>query len=37
VVEQELLTREEIEARMEEVRRKHTGKGRKVKKGKVPW
>ena len=37
VVEQELLTREEIEARMEEVRRKHTKAGRKVKKGKVPW
>ena len=37
VVEQELLTREEIEARMAEVRETHAKAGRKVAKGKVPW
>lgn len=37
VVEQELLTREEIEARMDEVRAKHEKAGRKVARGKIPW
>jgi hypothetical protein len=37
VVEQELLTRTEIDTRMAEVREQHTKAGRKVAKGKVPW
>jgi hypothetical protein len=37
VVEQELLTRAEIEARMAEVRASHARAGRRVSKAKVPW
>ena len=37
LVEQEVLTREEIEARMAEVRARHEKGGRKTKKEKVPW
>lgn len=37
VVEQELLTREEVEARMAEVRARHKKTGRKVSKENVPW
>lgn len=37
VVEQELLSRDEIEARMAKVREAHAKAGRKVTKGKVPW
>lgn len=37
VVEQELLTRAEIEARMAEVRTRHQQAGRQVSKAKIPW
>jgi hypothetical protein len=37
LVEQDVLTREEIEARMAEVRAKHEKAGRKAAKGTVPW
>jgi len=37
LVEQEVLTREEIEARMAEVRAKHAKAGRKAAKDKIPW
>ena len=37
VVEQEILTKDEIEARMREVREKHIKAGRKVAKAGVPW
>jgi hypothetical protein len=37
VVEQEILTREEIEARMAEVRARLEESGRKASKAKVPW
>ena len=37
VVEQEIVTREEIEARMAEVRARHEKAGRKAAKDKVPW
>jgi nitrile hydratase subunit beta len=37
LVEQEVLSRAEIEARMAEVRAKHTKAGRKVAKETVPW
>jgi hypothetical protein len=37
LVEQEVLTREEIEARMAEVRAKHAAAGRKVAKDKISW
>jgi hypothetical protein len=37
IVEQEIATRDEIEARMGQVRDKHAKAGRKVAKGTVPW
>jgi hypothetical protein len=37
LVEQEVLTREEIEARMAEVRARHAKAGRKAAKDKIPW
>ena len=37
VVEQEILTRDEVEARMAEVRARHEKAGRKVSKVKIPW
>jgi hypothetical protein len=37
VVEQEILTREEVEARMAEVRARQEKAGRKVSKEKIPW
>ena len=37
LVEQEVLTREEIEARMVEVRARHAKAGRKAAKDKIPW
>jgi hypothetical protein len=37
LVEQEVLTREEIEARIAEVRARHEQSGRKAAKGTVPW
>jgi nitrile hydratase beta subunit-like protein len=37
LVEQEVLTREEIEARMAKVRARHEKAGRTISKGKVPW
>ena len=37
VVEQGILTREEVEARMEEVRARYEKAGRKASKEKVPW
>ena len=37
LVEQEVLTREEVEARMAEVRAKHEKAGRKVVKETIPW
>jgi hypothetical protein len=37
LVEQEVLTREEVEARMAEVRARHEKSGRKAKKESVPW
>jgi len=37
LVEQDVLTREEIERRMAEVRQKHQTAGRRVVKAKVPW
>jgi hypothetical protein len=37
VVEQEILTREEVEARMVEVRARQEKAGRKVSKEKIPW
>jgi hypothetical protein len=37
VVEQEILTREEVEARMAEVRARHEKAGRRVSKEKIPW
>jgi hypothetical protein len=37
VVEQELLTREEVEARMAEVRARYEKAGRKVSKENIPW
>ena len=37
IVEQEILTREEIEARMAEVRAKHRDAGRKTGKETIPW
>lgn len=37
VVEQEILSREEIEARMAELAKKHQKSGRKVAGDKVPW
>jgi len=37
LVEQEVLTREEIEARMAEVRARHEKAGRKARKGAIPW
>lgn len=37
VVEQEILTREEVEARMAEIRSRYQKAGRKVSKEKIPW
>jgi hypothetical protein len=37
VVEQELMTRAELEARMAEVRARHAKAGRRVSKAKIPW
>jgi len=37
LVEQEVLTRDEIEARVVEVRAKHEKAGRKAPKARVPW
>ncbi|MFM9938388.1 MAG: hypothetical protein ACKVP7_02680 [Hyphomicrobiaceae bacterium] len=37
VVEQEILTREEVDARVDEVRAKHAKAGRRVAKTTVPW
>lgn len=37
LVEQEVLTAEEIDAKMAEVRARHEAAGRKVAKGAVPW
>ena len=37
LVEQDVLTREEIEAKMAEVRAKHAKAGRKAAKETVPW
>jgi hypothetical protein len=37
IVEQEIVTREEIEARVAEVRERHAEAGRKVARGAVPW
>ncbi|HJU30458.1 MAG TPA: hypothetical protein VJ740_03355 [Hyphomicrobiaceae bacterium] len=37
LVEQEVLTREEIEARMAEIRARHEKAGRKTDNGTVPW
>jgi Nitrile hydratase beta subunit len=37
LVEQEVLTRKEIEARMAEVRARHAKAGRKASKEKIPW
>jgi nitrile hydratase subunit beta len=37
VVEQELMTRAEVEARMAEVRARHEKAGRRVLKAKIPW
>ena len=37
LVEQEVLTRDEIEARVAEVRAKHEEAGRKAPKARVPW
>jgi nitrile hydratase subunit beta len=37
VVEQEILTREEVEARMAAVRERHEKAGRKVSKENIPW
>ena len=37
LVEQEVLTREEVEARMAEVRARHEKAGRKVVKETIPW
>jgi hypothetical protein len=37
VVEQEVLTREEVEARMADVRARYEKAGRKVSKEQIPW
>jgi hypothetical protein len=37
VVEQEILTRDEVEARMTEIRARHEKAGRKVSKEAIPW
>lgn len=37
VVEQGILTREEVEARMAEIGERHAKAGRKVHKGKISW
>lgn len=37
MVEQEILTREEVEARMAEIRARYQKAGRKVSKEKIPW
>src|SRR5512145_1430274 len=37
VVEQEILTRAEVEARMAEIRARHEKAGRKVSKERIPW
>jgi Nitrile hydratase beta subunit len=37
LVEQDVLTREEVEARMAKVRAKHAKAGRKSSKDKIPW
>jgi hypothetical protein len=37
LVEQDVLTREEVEARMAEIRARHEKAGRKASKEKVPW
>jgi hypothetical protein len=37
LVEQEIVTREEIEAHMEVARKRHEQAGRKVAKDRVPW
>jgi len=37
VVEQGILTREEVEARMAEIRARYTKAGRKVSTEKIPW
>jgi hypothetical protein len=37
IVEQEIVTREEIEARMAEIRARHEQAGRKVSKEKIGW
>jgi hypothetical protein len=37
VVEQELMTRAELEARMADVRARHAKAGRRVSKAKIPW
>src|SRR2546423_680734 len=37
IIEQEIVTREEIEAKMAEVRAKHAKAGRKAAKETVPW
>jgi hypothetical protein len=37
VVEQELMTRAEVEARMAAVRDRHAKAGRRVSKAKIPW
>ena len=37
LVEQNVLTRGEIEARMAEIRARHEKGGRKISRGKIPW
>jgi len=37
IVEQEIVTAKEIEARMAELRKKHTAAGRRVSKEKIAW
>ena len=37
IVEQEIVTRDEVEARMAEVRAKHEKAGRRVSKETIPW
>ena len=37
LVEQNVLTRGEIEARMAEIRARHETGGRKISRGKIPW
>jgi hypothetical protein len=37
IVEQEIVTREEVEARMQEVRDRHAKAGRQSAAGRIPW